>query len=68
MMIRGIDMRKMCEQQGELSRIYMEQQNMKKELFKEKYKVFRCLECKKRRAIIGEILEEGIICNDCFCN
>ena len=60
-----IMMRKMCEQQGELSRLYMEQQKEKDKLMKEKYKSFKCAICNKRRTIVGYSDENKICCDKC---
>jgi hypothetical protein len=64
-----IDMKAMCEQQGFLSKLYMEQQKQRNKDTRAKYQPYNCCLCKRKKYGFGNnpapITEEGRCCDEC---
>ena len=67
--MEGFDWKKLCEQQGELSKMYMEQQFRNRQMERQKYLPFKCVLCKKQKYGFGNnpvpCCMDGRCCDDC---
>ena len=66
--MENTDMRKLCEQQAELSKMYSDQQRAREKILRDRYKLFTCSICNKKKYMNGsyECDGTGRCCKECI--